>query len=180
MNPKTCHPKNFYSKVKKDKTRETKGNLQTLNPKCATFSEYNRKEDIYNAEKVGASKYPLVIEFRGLFPGELKERETFIDVSDNRIAQLSSHLKLVYIWGFQNKSSSTRRALLTKIVRSVSGLTKLVIVLPQEHTGHMKYSIKGKICINYLKMIEETPEVRSDKRKPREDRQNHRYHRSHR
>ena len=34
--------------------------------------------------------------------------------------------------------------------------------------------------INTKKMTRETPEVRSDKTKPREDRQNHRYHGSHR
>ena len=147
MEPKTCHPKNFYKKgrAKKDDKREKTVNFQTLDTKCPTFSEYNRIEDIYNSEKVGASKYPLVIEFRGVFPGQLKEREALIDVSDNRIAPLSSQLKHVYIWGLQNKPSSTRRTLLTKIVRSVSGLTKLVIVLPQYHTGHLKYSIKGKL-----------------------------------
>ena len=33
---------------------------------------------------------------------------------------------------------------------------------------------------SYVKMTGENPEVRSDKRKPREDGQNHRYHRYHR
>lgn len=151
MNPKTCHPKHFYGKNKKNKKKEKKGNSKTFTTKCPTFSEYNEIEDIYDAEKVGASRYPLVIEFRGLFPGQLKDRDTFIDVSENRLARLGPHLKHVFIWGLHSKSSSARRTLLTKIVRSVSGFTKLVIVLPQDHTGHLKYSIKGKIC-NTLKV----------------------------
>ena len=51
---------------------------------------------------------------------------------------------------------------------------------PFSHRGARQSCCLPRHSQVMIKMTGETPEVRSDKRKPREDRQNHRYHGSHR
>ena len=110
------------------------------------FSHYHRVEQslrVNEAEKKGMSRYPLLIEFRGLSPGSMQEREIFLDIT-NRVAPLKSDLKHIYIWGLERKCASSRRSILTNIVRQTSAFTKLIVILPPHHAGHLIYSIKGK------------------------------------
>ena len=146
------NPKSFYGKAKRKKHKVKIRNLPPLKSNSLnenSFSSHNTQGDIYKVEKKCISRYPLIIEFRGLFPGCMKDRELFLDVT-NSVAPLKGDLKNIFVWGLQSKSPSARRSILTNIVRHSSAFTKIIVILPESHPGNLIYSIKGRTYIQLI------------------------------
>ena len=140
MYSKAC--KTFYGKGKK--TKDKLDNSIVKQPED-TFSSEHTRENIDLIEKTQPSRYPLVIEFRGLGGiGQLGPREICIDV-DNFVIHSTNEYKNIFVLGLARKTADSRRSILTKIVRHVSPFSKIIVILPETHAGNLTYSIQGNL-----------------------------------
>ena len=142
-------PKSFYG--------SSSGRYKNRNPavfpqdnKCEQFDQYNNLIDVALMQKTRLSRYPLIVEFRGLVLDKLGEREVIYNVNFSRPECLVEGLTRVYVTGCEDLPSDQRRSIMTKIVKHTSALAKIIVIIPQDHPGFKVYSIKGKTFLSNL------------------------------